>query len=207
MANAHRTATSAFSHGYERFIVVDYANGTRTEWSKTAWYDADRRAYYQEQRIEGNTEVLDARGRFDLWSNETTSVVREPPDEDGPFYRAGDGVFGRGFLGSRLVSLFAGVETVTTGTTTDGRPLVHLLGTGGANSQTSFSSVENARDVSLSAAVTPEGVVRSYTLRYEGEADGETVAVTETFRLRRVESVPDRPAWVTEGLAATDDRS
>lgn len=193
---AHGRAARNRSYVAVRTTTVEYPNGSRTRWNLTNRRDAERDVYYLTQRISGPTSRLHGRTEFELWSNGSVAVGVIREDGDVRYFRDSED-YARRATRARLLSLFTKIETTTTGTTTDGRPLVHLLGTDVAASRLRPSRARNLSDVSFSAAVTPEGLVRSYTLRYEGELDGERVRVVEEFRLRsRTGQTVDRPAWV-----------
>lgn len=61
-------------------------------------------------------------------------------------------------------------------------------------------------NVSLSATVTPAGLVREFRLAYTGRLDGSPVRVVRTTRYRAVGTTTvRRPAWADAALNATDE--
>lgn len=63
-----------------------------------------------------------------------------------------------------------------------------------------------ALNVSLTMRVTPRGIVRSYTYRYEVVRDGERVTVVQRFEVSRIGATSvDVPDWYPEAVANESD--
>ncbi|ADQ69311.1 hypothetical protein C499_12115 [Halogeometricum borinquense DSM 11551] len=204
LVSAHHTQTANSSYVSNHTVTVEYPNGSHARQVRTTRHGTDNNRYHMLQRVRGQSSRLLSGTAYEMWANSTTSVIVVRDDEEQRFFREQDN-FVREVTRSRLLALFTKIETRTTGTTTDGQPLVHLLGTGPVETKLRRVGTKNISNTSFTATVTPHGVVRTYTLRYEGTLDGTNVKVTETYRVRSNESVTvERPSWVPTALEETN---
>ncbi|MDS0300415.1 hypothetical protein NDI76_16835 [Halogeometricum sp. S1BR25-6] len=206
LVRAHQRATANASYVANRTLTVRYPNGTRIRQVRTIRHGVGDGVYYMRQRTTGNASRLRSNAAFEIWTNETVSVASVPNEGEREFFRLAEERRIQQLSRERLLDLFARVETTTTGTTREGEPLVHLLGTDDPTGEMRTTGVQNVAVESFSAAVTPEGVVRSYSFRYEGTLNGESVTVTEEYRLKpREKRTVDRPEWVSTAIERTNE--
>ncbi|ELZ31652.1 hypothetical protein C474_08012 [Halogeometricum pallidum JCM 14848] len=208
LVGAHQRATANMSYVSNRTVTLRYPNGTRIRQIREVRHGVGDDVYYLRQRTVGEEGAFRSRAAFEIWTNETVSVLSIPNEGERRFARLAEEGTIRQQSRGRLLALFARIETTTTGTTRDGRPLVHLLGTGNLTGEMRATGIQNIAVESFSAAVTPTGVVRSYSIRYEGTLNGESVSVREEYRLEPSEKrTVDRPGWVSTAVERTNASS
>ena len=94
-----------------------------------------------------------------------------------------------------LTRTFRAVDTVVVGRTEANGTTTYRL-RGNETTEQLEADVANPRNVSLTATVTDEGLVRTLSLRYVGTIDGEEVVVSRTVAYRNVGATSvERPPW------------
>jgi len=145
-----------------------------------------------------------------FWSNGST-YVRKLTRDDRTTYNQFTPVEGAGtwrywaqtvpFGGGRatpqafLTRTFRAVDTTVVGRAAANGTTAYRL-RGNATTERLEEGIADPRNVSLTATVTDEGLVRSLSLQYVGTIDGERVIVTRTVAYRNVGATTvERPSW------------
>jgi hypothetical protein len=104
-----------------------------------------------------------------------------------------------------LVGLFRSLGTETVGRTANGSYRIRATGVTDRDRLEQVLREPAVRKVSFEATVRPDGLLRSYELRYETDREYGTVGVTRRFRHERVGSTTvERPTWFDEALNASE---
>lgn len=210
LARAHTDALAETSYRLVVNRTVRYANGTLRESLRVNLSLAADRGYLVHTATAGPAAPVflgtpPANATF--WSNGTTYLRRlgrdgtttynsfEPREGAGTWqYWARTVPFGGGTGNPRdfFEDTFETVETRLVGTENE---TAYLL-VGETATEPLDEEYADPRNLSLRASVTPEGMVRSLTLRYEATVEGRTVTVVRTLRYEDVgETTAPRPPW------------
>lgn len=198
-AAAFASRDAAFVHS--RRVVTENGSfvGRETARTVTDGDSARSRFTYRDRDADGTV----SHGRVDRYvdrsvtafrarrsDRENTTSVRRRSDGDAPRVDGGQYVY------EMLSGLdFAVVERTTTGNTT----VVRLRATA---ARAPYGAGVTRRNVTATVNVTLEGLVLSARVHFTVDRVGDSVVVTERFRVtQRRGAVVDRPAWVTRRLA------
>lgn len=138
-----------------------------------------------------------------VWTNGTATVTKTGSG-DAATYTNSSGrasVFGSdGTRWQTLFLLFTGTNvTVTDERTRNGVSAYRVESTGQPSGDSRFASYAN---VSLTAVVSEDGIVRRYELSYDRSIDGRQVTVTESVRFTDLTSTEvTKPGWYGTGNA------
>jgi hypothetical protein len=138
-----------------------------------------------------------------VWTNGTATVTKTGSG-DAATYTNSSGrasVFGSdGTRWQTLFLLFTGTNvTVTDERTRNGVSAYRVESTGQPSGDSRFASYAN---VSLTAVVSEDGIVRRYELSYDRSIDGRQVTVTESVRFTDLTSTEvTKPTWYGTGNA------
>jgi len=113
--------------------------------------------------------------------------------------------------GGRVYVVFASVQTRFAGVETAGgveRYRVESVRQTGPAGLAGSEQIDAVRNLSVTATITPAGLVRSYRLEYVGIENGTPLTVTTVVSYRAVGSTRvERPPWYGRAMAALDRRN
>lgn len=219
LADAHVGVLAESAYRLTANRTVRDANGTLREQLTLEMALAADRTYRAETATAGpDAPVFLGRppANATFWSNGSTYVRKltrdgqttynqfTPVDGAGTWqYWARTVPFGgqQGSPRAFLSQTFRAVETTVVGRTDANGTTAYLL-VGNATTEQLDAGVDDPQNVSLTATVTENGLVRSLSLRYVGTIDGDQVVVTRTIAYRDVGATTvERPDWFDQAVA------
>ena len=209
LAAAHADTLKNRSKAVRAHTTILAANGT-TLLSRTTTTRTDGDALAVSVRTVGASPgFLGPFLDYGYWSDGDATLVRQQRPDGTVRYRKRPGdakpTIGVSPTGRAIVEpLLYYAEFRYVGTERRGNATYHVLAAG----TVTFRRTEDARNVRVAAAVTPEGVVESTSLRYDTTLRGVEVTVVERFRVFDVGSTTvERPGWADEAANGTTTAS
>lgn len=205
LATAHADALENRSKAVRAHITILAANGT-TLLSRTTTTRTDGDALSVSVQVVGaQPGFLGPFLDYGFWSDGNATLVRRERPDGTVRYRERPGdarpTIGVSPTGRAIVEpLLYSAAFQYVGTERRGNATYHVLTAGTVE----FGRTENARNVRVAIAVTPEGVVESTSLRYDTRLRGVEVTIVERFRVFDVGSTTvERPGWADEAANGT----
>lgn len=210
LASAHAALLGNDSYTVEATRTERFSNGTlRTLVETTGGHDAgDGFRYTTTVEETADRYYAGPAGTWEVWSNGTVTVGAFT-NENGTDYQLRGPTNPSLDRQEDLLVLFGALETaVANRSTSNGTTRFRLEATGvryPADLASAYG-VDSVRNVSLSAVVTSEGLVREYRVAFDASRGNATTRVVETIGFSAVGSTTVRqPDWVSEALNRPDE--
>jgi hypothetical protein len=221
LANAHYEALLDRSYTTTRTAVTREADGRLV--SRTRFhgrFGPDRTRFRFVYTAEGESPVFETTpGRLELYADETrllrsltvrneTSRERLPPgsfsQRAGPFNERPGRAFGLRSPDREAYLLLSAVEGAVVPVAGDGAYRVRAAGIDQPVALETLERVEDPTNVSLTATLDANGLLRAYRLSYEATRDGQRLRVERTVSYSAVgNTTVERPAWAGDVVNGT----
>jgi len=199
LAERHREALSTHSYVFTFRRTVSNGTDTHRETYVRSWAAPNRSAYRLVQYVnESRADRVTTTGgpAVDLWYNGSTAFFRVTDSTGTPYIR--DDQITRSALTDPTFAALLG-ETLSAGRYRGehhpDESLTLVAVAIGNRSAIDLGPTEPIRNASLTATVTPAGIVRATRLAYSVQRSGDWIRVRQTTRVRRLDNttvpVPD----------------
>ncbi|MFC7166770.1 DUF7537 family lipoprotein [Halospeciosus flavus] len=214
LLSTHAEVLQRSSYTLQSNVTETYANGTlyasRTE--STTYGSSDTHfTSHITAKGPGTPFLGTPAGEVAYWSNESVILRATEPGADGETNYARlsqPPELPHEDYYERLYVIFSSMETKLAGTTTgpNGQTL-HVVESTTVQYPNQLAPTEkygNVSNVSFTARIASNGVVRSYELTYTVTLDGKRLTVHESMQISKVgDATVDRPSWVDTALEKT----